>query len=240
MQTGFGALAQTIKDQASKGSFGERLDYFNLSDGERIVVRFLTDDIKTADFASRVRTLAGKYQDFLIPDPSNNLVVRYAQPGAWDGKLVKRTAGVCVVREQIMVPATDLADPTARPTYQVVDKIITRDDGLKGRQFLLVKQGHNNFWDALVGFFGIYNTIMDRDYVIMRQGKEIDTKYRIGPLDPSPNDPLRDPKVVCRDLRLWASLEQGRPRALHVLPADSPGVGRRLRQREPGQALAGR
>lgn len=195
MQTGFGALAQTIADSASKGNFGERLDYFNLSNNERIVVRFLTDDIITADFAGRVRTPTGKYQDFLIPDPTNNLVLRYAQEGAWDGKLVKRSAGVCVVREQLVVPQNP-TDPTARPQYQVVDKIVTRDDGLKSRQFLLIKQGHNNFWDPLVGFFGIYNTIMDRDYVIMRQGEKLDTKYRIGPLDPPPNDPLRDPKVV--------------------------------------------
>lgn len=194
--TGFGALEQVMKDSASKGNFEGKLDYFNLSDGERIVVRFLTDDIITTDFAERVRTADGKFQDFTIPDPSNNLVTRYMAPGAWDGKLKKKTIGVAVVREQMMVTNPDLTDPNAKPTYQVVDKIVTRDDGLKGRVFLCVKQAHQNFWDQLVGFFGLYNTICDRDYVIMRQGKQLDTKYRIGPLDPAPNDPLRDPKVV--------------------------------------------
>ena len=196
--TGFGALQKVMEEAAARGDFGPSLEYFGLSNGERIVVRFLTDDIITADFAGRVKTPAGKYQDFVIHDPNNNLVARYAQPGAWDGKLTKRTVGICVVREQRMAaqqPDT-IQDPNARPRYEVVDKVSIREDGLQQRHFLLVKQSHQNFWDQLVGFFGIYNTITDRDYVIVRQGEGLKTTYRIGPLDPDPNDPLRDPKTL--------------------------------------------
>jgi hypothetical protein len=47
----------------------------------------------------------------------------------------------------------------------------------------------------------------------VRQGKRLDTKYRIGPLDPAPNDPLRDPKVVAQTYgygRPWDNEAQDR------------------------------
>lgn len=240
LATGFGALQKVMEETAARGDFGPSLEYFGLTNGERIVVRFLTDDIITADFAGRVKTPAGKFQDFLIPDPTNNLVTRYAQPGAWDGKLAKRTVGICVVREQrLAAQQPDPAqDPNARPVYEVVDKVTVREDGLRQRHFLLVKQSHQNFWDQLVGFFGIYNTICDRDYVIVRKGEKLNTKYHIGPLDPDPNDPLRDPKALTeyygygrpfnkddedrfmycpQTLRQWADYYGGEERVKHWL-----------------------
>ena len=194
MQTGFGALEQTLKEAASRGDFTPGLDYFKIADGESIFVRFLTDDIITSDFAVNVRCANGKYQDFLVPDPQQNLVNRYVQPGGWDGKCVKRTIGVGVARRQKMVQPTPGSD--TRPTFELEDDTYQRPDGLWARKFIVFKQGHNNFWDQMVGFFGMYRTIMDRDYRITRRGEKLETKYTIVPVDPTPSDPLRDPKVV--------------------------------------------
>jgi len=194
MQTGFGALEQTLKESAARGDFTPGLDYFKIADGESIFVRFITDDIITGDFAVNVRCANGKYQDFLVPDPSQNLVNRYVQPGGWDGKIVKRTIGVGVARRQKMVQPTPGSD--SRPTFELEDDTYQRPDGLWARKFIVFKQGHNNFWDQMVGFFGMYQTIMDRDYRITRRGEKLETKYTIVPVDPTPNDPLRDPKVV--------------------------------------------
>src|SRR3974390_1037525 len=193
MQTGFGALEQTLKESAARGDFTPQLDYFKLADGESMFVRFITDAIITADFAVNVRTANGKYQDFLVPDLKNNLVNRYVAPGAWDGKTVKRTIGVGGQRRQKM--ATPGADG-GRPRVEMQHDRDQRRDGLWARKFIVFKQGHNNFWDQLVGFYGMYGTIMDRDYRITRSGEKLLTKYHIVPVDPDPSDPLRDPKVV--------------------------------------------
>lgn len=195
LQTGFGALAQTIKESAARANFsGARAGYFKLEPNERKIIRFLDDNIITADFANRVLCHDGKRQGFMIPDPNNNLVVKYAAPGAWDGKLKKMTVGIAVEREERITPPPPGSEE--RPRIEYVDKIETRDDGTKGRIFYVVMQSHGNFWDQLVGFHDVYHTITDRDYSITRIGKELETDYRIVPLDPAPNDPLRDPKTL--------------------------------------------
>jgi hypothetical protein len=250
MQTGFKALAKTMEESAARASlFGTgSLDYFKLQPGEKKIVRFLTDDVLTAQFAERVMTHTGKRQSFLV-DPNNNLVVKYMSPGAWEGKLATRTAAVAVLREEQYRPPTpgvpDPANPgTPSATVEYVDHFETREDGLKARVFLLVLQAHGNFWDQLVGFHSIYHTVCDRDYAITRIGAELDTKYRIVPLDPV--DALRDPQVVAQTygygrpwnkddanrylycpqtLKEWSDYYGGEERIKHHLVGDAPVQG---------------
>lgn len=192
IKTGFGAVEQSIADAKARGNFTGRLDYFKLDENEIAFVRFLTDAVITADFAERVKGPDGKYQSFAVLDPSNNHILKYVQEGNWDGKLKSKTAGIAVIRDRRpkVIPG---AAPDARPQYEYFDKEEIRDDGSRARKFVLVLQSHKNFWDPMVGFNNLYSTITDRDYCIQRIGQKLETDYRIGPIDPDPNDPLRDP-----------------------------------------------
>jgi hypothetical protein len=196
MTTGFGALQKHLKEAAEKAaSMGTgRLGFFKLAANERKIIRFLTDDIKTLPFATRVTGVDGKKYSFAVPDPTNNLVARYAKEGAYDDSHLKvQTIGVAVLRKEVVIPP---ADPTQRPQVRYEDLITKRDDGTSERTFFVVQQSHGNFWDKIQGFYDVYHTITDRDYSITRIGSDLQTDYQIAPLDCPADDPLRDPEVL--------------------------------------------
>ena len=66
MATGFAAMQQAVKNISSGGNRGgRRFDYFNLEDGESIIIRFITDEneIVTCDFYEYVKV---KNKDFIF------------------------------------------------------------------------------------------------------------------------------------------------------------------------------
>jgi hypothetical protein len=67
------------------------------------------------------------------------------------------------------------------------EKILEKD-------VVVANMGYQNFWS---GFDGAYfahpqRTILDRDFLIRRKGKDLDTDYQVSGLDPIPGHDLRD------------------------------------------------
>lgn len=207
MESGLAALQNAIaqgKERSSSrgskrqgGEWDNRLNYFSWKDGDVKVVRFLTDDVKTAEFAEFVLTNDGKSQNFLV-DPANNLVAKYGgktrerpmDPSSplIDPPLRKRTAAVAVLRAE---------KSTGNGRTEIVDHLYEKqigDTSYQARWFGIIRQAHNNFWFQLAECAGRYGTLCDRDYVIKRSGGGLDTTYSILPCDPV--EELRDLKVV--------------------------------------------
>lgn len=200
MQTGLLALQQHIEDSKSRGFSGGSLTYFNWKDGDRKVVRFLTDDVITAEFYQFIMANDGRTKNFLIDPKKGDLVAKYASPTPGLGwqqdfktrQLVERkprtqTVGLAVLRDQ------QPRDGGGFEIVDVIEDITFKDEQFKARTFGIIQQG-NNFWKPLIGYFRMYGTLCDRDYLIERRGAGLDTEYTIVPFDPI--EELRDPAVV--------------------------------------------
>lgn len=119
-----------------------------------------------------------KTNDIWLPDYKGNLKSPkdYAK---------ERSFGLAVVRDVV----TEIVDGKRR--VKVVDLESEREwedsDGNKksekGLQFGYIKQAYKNFWATLVGYYGRYDSICDRDYEIIRSGSGTDTTYIIMPMD---------------------------------------------------------
>ena len=212
--TGFGYVQQALDESkrkseaASSGGVQNRgLQYFNWKDGDKKVLRFLTDDVITEKFADFITNNVGGTTTFLIDPTDPNRLERYrsATPGiGWKQdfktkQLVDPTprilsVGVAVLREEVPGPN----GKTVLQDY-IYDRTVTDKDGHDSthpsRFFGVVMQSVPNFWHTLaVSCFKRFGTICDRDYEITREGTGFDTKYSIIPL---PEDPeLTDPEVV--------------------------------------------
>ena len=201
MESGLAALQKSVEEAKSRparrsgGAGGDfnRLNYFGWKDGEVKVLRFLTDDINQSLYAEYVLTKDGKSQNFIV-DPDNNLVAKYGgkaresfidtSSALIEPKLVKRAAGVAVLREE-------------RQGGEIVDHLYERTVGdatYPARYFGVVRQALKNFWPTLVECAARYGTLTDRDYIIKRLGNGLDTSYSILPCDPI--DGLRTPEEV--------------------------------------------
>jgi hypothetical protein len=71
------------------------------------------------------------------------------------------------------------------------------------KAIVVVNMGYKNFFASLTGFAGHYGTVLDRDYLIKRNGTDQTTTYSIIPLDPivMPDGrkyDLRDPEFAAR------------------------------------------
>lgn len=191
--SGLQALQSAISDAekraeaAKSGSFGGSLGYFTWKNGESRILRFLTDDVITADFYDFIVDRTGKTKGFMVNPGDPDRLKRYmsATPGiGWkkefkSGALVepttrKLTVGVAVEREEVQ-----------RDGKMVLEDKRTEDGG---RYFGIVQQSPTNFWQTLASsVFKRYGTICDRDFEIERQGDGFNTKYSIIPMDPDPD-----------------------------------------------------
>jgi len=203
MKTGFDAVQRAIEEGKSRGDFtpGHSLGYLSWKDKEVHVVRFLTDDVITADMHEFIQTNDGKTKNFLIDPDKGDFVARYASPTPGLGwttdyktkqtvpsKPRTRTIGVAVVREMVQKPGGG---------FDIVDKVDSLEIGgqsFQKRNFVLITQSASNFWNSLMGSYMVYGTLTDRDYRIQRIGSGVDTSYSITPLDPV--EELRDPEVL--------------------------------------------
>lgn len=203
MLTGLQSLQQTIENAKGRGGdfTGGSLTYFSWKDKDRKVVRFLTDDVITAEFHEFIITNDGKTKSFLVDPAKGDFVAKYQSPVPGIGwrmdyktkapaelKPTTKTVGLAVLRDRV---------PRAGGGFDVVD--VMGDVEFKGekfpaRTFGLITQSHGNFWKSLIGYFGLYGTLMDRDYLIERKGGGVDTEYVIVPLDPV--EELKDPAVL--------------------------------------------
>lgn len=200
MLTGMQAMQEAIKEgkaTAAANLGGGFYNYFNWKNGDRKIVRFLTDDVITAEFAEWIFTNDGKTKNFLIDPAKGDLLAKHASanPGlGWrrnpktqqleERVLRKLSVGAAVLRDEV---------PDGKGGTTVIDHTYDIDVGgtnYPARWFGVVQQSHSNFWHQISGFFNRYSTITDRDYEISRSGTQFETKYQIVPLDP--DEDLRD------------------------------------------------
>lgn len=185
-QTGFSAIANTA-DRAKKSGSGPFLRYVLWEPEETKVIRFLTDDIITANFYEFVQNSSGGISDFIVLPGREKLFHSFINPETGVG-MVK---GMGDQRGQLVPPK-----PRVRTVAPVVIQTEESDgvhDSLRefsvngsdytGRDFGIVKQSEKLFWKSLSLYNARYGTICDRPYEIKRVGKGIDTDYSIIPLD---------------------------------------------------------
>lgn len=202
MRTGLQALADSLAKPQGGQTFTKSINYFKWADGDTKIVRFLTDDIITANFYEYVVDARGKFQNFLYSpevfgEGTEDFVKKYGGKCYEKGnsgplvepKLIERTAGIAVLRKEISKPGgsgTEIVDYT--------EDITVGDQQFKARWFGIIRQAKRNFWDQLSSLGMRYGTLCDRDYEIKRTGSKLDTTYSIIPLDPDPE--LRDMEVL--------------------------------------------
>lgn len=196
------------------GGVGRRFDYFDLEDGKSVVVRFITDEdeIVTCNFYEFVRVYnrdgtTGSNSFISAPsyyedDPTwtgEDWVVKYGgeakdfKTQEWGpAKPKERTVAIAVVREEVPV------ESSGKPKFKYRDKIVpvtvkVRDkDGketgeektYQGRQFLVVRKDAKTFWGNVVPYYGEFNTLVDRDYKIKRNGVQLATNFSCTPVGP--------------------------------------------------------
>jgi len=184
---------QALSDAMAKpqGQNFTRSNYFRWADGDTKIVRFLTDDIITANFYEYVLDANGKFQNFLYaPDVfgegTEDFVKKYGGKVYENGKsgplidpkLIERVAGIAVLRKEV---------PKAGGGTEIVDyteDITVGDQTYKSRWFGIVRQAKKNFWGQLLQLGMRYGTLCDRDYEIKRTGSALDTTYTAIPLEP--------------------------------------------------------
>lgn len=194
MKTGLSEVKASIDKQKEKQALSNTrsANYFRWKNGDKKIVRFLTDDVITVRFYEYVVGSDEKPHDFLYsPDVfgegTEDFVLKYGGKSFEKGlsgplvepRAIERTVGLAVLREEI--PAVGGS--------QLRDNIVELEVGdatFRGRWFGIIKQAHGNFWHQLIHLGMRYGTLCDRDYEITREGEKLDTKYSIIPLDPDP------------------------------------------------------
>lgn len=122
-----------------------------------------------------------------------------------------RLWAVAVVRKPV-IGTQDHVDAGLIEPYQVgkpafyEDETFEKDEFEDGqptgktrtlKKFVVLNFAMENFFDKLLGFNNVYDTVVDRDYKVTRKGAGTDTSYEIAPLDPQ-----KDPETGKRlDLR---------------------------------------
>lgn len=216
--------ADAAKEAASKssGSSFARTHFFGIKDGERAVVRFLTDATDwlvvaqhsmvttrpaPADFKGnwpqantavcrRDVAFSGMYSDCYVCDHVQG-------KGGKPSKPVQRQWALAVLREEV-------TDGGRVVGYRdQVRKVAEMRDGqptgveVEEKAVVVINMAYNNFFSALDGYAGIYGTVLDRDYLIKRTGGGLDTTYQIVPIDPitlsdGRRFDLREPDLMAR------------------------------------------
>lgn len=199
-KTGLAGVKESIdRAKSRQGGGGGNLRYFTWKDGDKHVLRFLTDDVITTHFYEWVLGKDGKATRDFISAPSyyeddpnwkgEDWIQKYGgQSRDFKTKMLQEaksrelTVGLAVKREEY-------SNDGKQGVRDVLDKIEVNGTSYASRFFGIVKQSHGNFWGDLLVFYNRYGTICDRDYEITREGDGKDTKYRFFALDPDPELP---------------------------------------------------
>jgi hypothetical protein len=80
---------------------------------------------------------------------------------------------------------------------------------LKLKKFVVLNFAMENFFDKLLGFNNVYETVVDRDYRVTRKWSGTDTDYEIAPLDPQKvlEGPLAGKKFDLRNPEIAAEYD---------------------------------
>lgn len=209
--------------KASKGASFARTHYLSLDEDEEIVIRPITDGhriitvlqhqmvpTKAApkDFEGNWpekmgavcrldEAFAGMYADCFICD---NKLERNPKTGKPKSPAARNWMLACI-REKVVIDGEEgyrnkkreiqKVDKDGKPTGETIEEL----------DIVVINLGHKNFTGTLLGFAGLYKTLLDRDYWIKREGTEIETVYRIAPLDPIYVDHPETGEEVVLDLR---------------------------------------
>jgi hypothetical protein len=191
--------------EAASQTFGPRLNnLFWKKDGEKYILRFLTDDVIIGQFAEYIETTQENKEgqlittDFLIdPDGTNwvdhfgGLQREWGTGNLIQPKLVKKGVGVAVIRKEAPSEGGRVKIVDDQQTIEVNGKKYT------ARKFVIVKMSIGNFWDQLRGIGRRAGTICDIDFEITRRGTDKTTKYDTSPIRAEESEvDLRDPAVL--------------------------------------------
>lgn len=213
VKTGFEAVQEAIEEAKSRSSSsGRGLFPVGWKDKEKKIVRFLTDDVITAEFYEFIQKHGDKgatdfiYAPSLYPNDSEvqDWVAKYGGRSAYaktsDEKPSKRpmTIGIVVVREEVTVDGERVVQDVLEE-FELEEEVDgkTVKATYPARKFEIVKQAHGNFWETVTAYFLRYGkTICDRDYEITRNGSGKDTSYTIIPVQGEKDKELPDVKAV--------------------------------------------
>ena len=198
--------AEAATKQSNK-SFA-KTPYFGIEDGESATVRFLTDaeaentpdgpvggwltvqmhqsvptkgkpaDSKAQSWPSRMPAVCRTDLDF-----PECFICESVMPVNKQVKRSKRSWALLVVREEVKNADGTIKgyrDKKRSVTREVDGKEVTTEE----LDIQVANMGGKNFFKPLRGFYGHFGTVLDRDYVITRDGEGTDTTYTIIPLDP--------------------------------------------------------
>lgn len=221
--TGLAALQQAISSSKGGGN-GSRLNYITWKENETKVVRFLTDEVISAQFAERVQCNNGKTQDFMINPDKGDFVAKYGGQAFnrdthmyGPPRLGKKGCAVAVLRMEYPDPA----NPGRSRVADAPQTTEANGQSFNGRFFGVIKQGLQNFWHPVLGAAERYSTLIDRDWAIKRIGGDKNTIYIPTPLSPD-GDPdleaLRDPATLAQYYGYGKPWDENDPNRFYFCP----------------------
>lgn len=203
-----------------------RTHFFKIDDKERVIIRMVTDapewivvdqyqflptKPKPKDWEGNWPTHMGAVsrQDPALKGMFEDDCILSMRDGK--GKAYKpspRTWALACMREEVIGDGTKAMGGPDKKGKRVGCRDATRevtrkkDDGTEEttteKAIVVLNMGYKNFFAALDGFYREYDTVVDRDYVVIRKGTGTDTTYSLAPLDPIPGYDLRDPDIAKR------------------------------------------
>lgn len=200
MRTGLSVARESIEKAKAKSSQTftptRGLNYFSFKDGEKKILRFLTDDLLVANFYEFVCGNDGRPHDFICSkdvfgEGTEDFVVKYGGKSferGMSGPLIdlkpkERIVGIAVLRQEIPAPGGK-----GLRTIDHTENIEVGGKTYKSRWFGIVKQATGNFWNDLLYVAERYDdSLCLRDWEISREGSGLDTKYHFIALDPDPD-----------------------------------------------------
>lgn len=204
-----GEVAQDRR-KSSGGGFGDRVPFFSMKDGEKVLVRFLSDYVPhpdnprmiawiTADHHNQVPTKAKpddykgtKWPKFMgaVCRGDKAFALRYTDCPicsgaivAEDGKPLKRAASRTWA---LVVLREEVREGGKIVGVRTLMRDVTDKDGNKIGQtpdIQKLNMGWDNFFAGLSGLGQRYGTLLNRDIELIRMGGGTDTKYVPAPLD---------------------------------------------------------
>lgn len=199
-----GGEAAEIEAEKNKGSKFARTEWFKLDDGDKIILRFLTDSpewifvkqhnsvpTKNAPKKNSDGTeYTGKWPAAMTAvcrhDPAftgmytDCVICDLPILNPRDQKPIKqalRVWALAAVREEVREDGivTGYKDEEIEYTVKDGDNDVTK----KGKRIVVVNQGMQNFFASLQGVYGLNGTICDRDFIVQRKGEGLDTDYTL-------------------------------------------------------------
>jgi hypothetical protein len=201
---------------ASKGASFARTHYLSLDENEEVVVRPITDGHRiitvlqhqmvptkkapkdAENWPEKMGAVCrydpafdGVYADCFIDDNGLERNPKTGKPR----KPAARNWMLACVREPVKEGGKIMGYRNKkREVAQIGKDGKPTGENTEELDIVVINLGHRNFTGTLLGFAGLYDTLLDRDYWIKREGTELDTVYRIAPLDPIEVD-IIDPET---------------------------------------------